>query len=122
PDGSLNRTYTLTAVYSGDATNEPSIASMPLKLAGVNGDFLMGYSGTPSAGNAITINGALPGGVYNGTLAFSINGISMGTINVGLENFSTSVTIPGSLSAGYYTISALFTPLTGGPYTGLLGV
>jgi len=122
PDGSLNRTYTLTAVYSGDATNEPSIASMPLKLAGVNGDFLMGYSGTPSAGNAITINGALPGGVYNGTLAFSINGISMGTINVGLENFSTSVTIPGSLSAGYYTIAALFTPLTGGPYTGLLGV
>jgi hypothetical protein len=122
PDGSLNRTYTLTAVYSGDATNEPSIASMPLKLAGVNGDFLMGYSGTPSAGNAITINGALPGGVYNGTLAFSINGISMGTINVGLENFSTNVTIPGSLSAGYYTISALFTPLTGGPYTGLLGV
>lgn len=123
PDGSLNRTYTVTAVYSGDATNEPSIAYMPLALTGVNGDFLMGYTGTPSAGNSITITGtALPGGVYNGTIAFSINGTSMGTINVGAGNFTASVKIPSSLTAGYYTISALFTPLSGGPYTGMFGV
>jgi hypothetical protein len=122
PDGSLNRTYTLTAVYSGDATNEPSIASMPLKLAGVNGDFLMGYSGTPSAGSQITVTGTLPGGVYNGTLAFIINGQQIGGINVSGANFSVPVTIPGSLAAGFYTISGLFTPLSGGPYTGLMGI
>jgi len=124
PDGSLNHTYTLTAVYSGDATNEPSIAYMPLALTGVNGDFLMTYqtTGTPTPGSQITVSGVLPGGVYNGTLAFSIGGLPMGTINIGGANFSVPLTIPGSLAAGPYTISALFTPLSGGPYTGLMAI
>jgi hypothetical protein len=123
PDGSLTRTYTLTAVYSGDATHEPSIAYTPLQLTGVNGDFLMGFTGTPTAGSPITVSStSLPGGVYNGTLAFSINGTSLGTINIGSANFSTSLTIPSTLAAGYYNISALFTPLSGAPYTGLLGI
>lgn len=129
PDGSLNHTYTLTAVYSGDATNEPSIAYMPLKLTGVNGDFLMGYSGTPSAGSQITVSStALPGGVYNGTLALSIakpdgsNSKPLGTINIGAANFSTTVTLPNPLATGPYNISGLFTPLSGGPYTGLMGI
>ena len=123
PDGSLTRTYTLTAVYSGDATNEPSIAYMPLKLTGVNGDFLIGYSGTPAAGSQITLSSTtLPGGVYNGTLAFSINGTPLDTINIGGANFSKSVKIPSTLAAGNYTISALFTPLAGGPHTSLMGI
>lgn len=124
PDGSLNRTYTVTAVYSGDATNEPSIASMPLKLTGVNGDFLMTSptSGTLTPGSQIIIAGTLPGGVYNGTLVFSLNGTPMGTINIGGANFSTTVTIPTPLATGYYSISGLFTPLSGGPYTGVMGI
>lgn len=125
PDGSLNHTYTLTAVYSGDTTNEPSIAYMPLKLTGVNGDFLMGYqtTGAPTPGSQITVSGTLPGGIYNGTLAFSIGGLSMGTINIGGANFSTPLTIPGAAPSNPNAIiSGVFTPLSGGPYTGLMGI
>ena len=105
PDGSLTRTYTVTAVYSGDATNSPSVAYMPLQLTGVNGDFLITPApGATTAGSTITVSGTLPGGVYNGTLAFSVGGNTFARINVGSENFYANITLPAGLSAGLQQI------------------
>ena len=96
---------------------------MPLQLTGVNGDFLITPApGATTAGSTIAVSGTLPGGVYNGTLAFSVGGNTFARINVGSENFHANITLPAGLSAGLQQITGLYTPLSGGPYTGLFNV
>jgi len=70
-EGSISHTYTLTAVYSGDDTNLPSIAYQSLPLIGANGDFLVSLTpGSGAAGSALTINATLPGTAPTGTVDF----------------------------------------------------
>jgi hypothetical protein len=124
PDGSVNHTYTVTAVYSGDQYTAPSVATQALKLTGVNGDFLMTYqsAGAPKANSKITVSGTLPGGVYNGTLAYWMGSNLLGAIDVGSANFSTVLTIPASTPVGQNWITGIFTPLSGARYTGTMGI
>lgn len=104
-DGSTTHTYTVTAVYSGDANSAPSIAYQSLKLVGVNGDFLMTL--TPDAsplGTNVNATATLPGAVFDGTVAFSASlsdgsGVqSLGApVAVTSSALSTSITIPTNL-------------------------
>lgn len=119
PDGSVTHTYTVTAVYSGDQYTAPSVATQSLKLIGVNGDFLMNVTpASPTPNSLITVNTTLPGGVYNGTLAYWMGSNLLGVVDVGGANISTILTIPPSPSvvSGPNTLRAIFTPLSGGPY------
>ncbi len=71
PEGSISHTYTVTAVYSGDATNLPSIAYQPLQLQGSNGDFLVSLSpGSGPAGTAVAVTATLPGANPTGNVSF----------------------------------------------------
>ena len=86
PDGTDPHTYTVTAVYSGDANNRPSIASYsllqedPISLALVPGSGVLGS--TPE------LEVTLPGTTYNGTVDFTVTridgsgGISLGSVDV----------------------------------------
>lgn len=71
PEGSISHTYTVTAVYSGDATNLPSIAYQSLPLQGSNGDFLVSLSpGSGPAGTAVAVTATLPGANPTGNVSF----------------------------------------------------
>ena len=75
-DGSISHTYTVTAVYSGDDSNLPSIAYQSLPLIGANGDFLVSLTpGSGSAGSAVTVTATLPGAAPTGTvdIYFALN-------------------------------------------------
>ncbi len=70
-EGSISHTYTVTAVYSGDDSNLPSIAYQSLPLIGVNGDFLVSLSpGNGPAGTAVVASATLPGTDPTGTVDF----------------------------------------------------
>jgi hypothetical protein len=104
-DGSVNHTYTVTAVYSGDATNMPSVAyNNSLALTGVNGDFLLNFTpGSVAVNTATTVTAQLPGDDFDGTIALSISksdgsgSQSLGSFVPTTINFSQSVTIPQDL-------------------------
>lgn len=71
PDGSISHTYTVTAVYSGDANHLPSIAYQSLPLTGANGDFLVSLSpGSGPAGTAVAVTATLPGSNPSGNVSF----------------------------------------------------
>jgi hypothetical protein len=105
--GSVTHTYTITAVYSGDDNNLPSIDyNNSFQLTGALGDFLMQFSPSP-----FTVGGSpkayiprLPGDNFGGTIDFSIspgNGnpsLPMGTnTDPDIMNPTTTLTIPQQL-------------------------
>jgi hypothetical protein len=71
PDGTSTHTYTVTAVYSGDANNLPSIAYDSLKIAEP-----IDLTITPNGGvlgSTTQVEANLPGTDFTGTLTFSIS-------------------------------------------------
>lgn len=104
PDGGYTHTYTVTAVYSGDANNNPSIAYQSLQLTGPLGDFSV--VPTPSSGplgTSVAVAATLPSS--SGTVVFSISDTSgaitqpLGTVTLnGTTNIaSANYTIPTNL-------------------------
>lgn len=102
--GSTTHTYIVTAVYSGDQYTAPSIAYQPLKLVGVNGDFLMTVNPDQAAlGASVNVSATLPGSTFNGAVALSIahsdgtGSQALSTTNVTSSNWNANVTIPTNL-------------------------
>jgi hypothetical protein len=106
-DGSTTQTYTVTAIYSGDATSAPSIAYQSLKLVGVNGDFLMTLAPAQAAmGTSVNVTATLPGSVFDGTVAFTVS-LSDGSrsqalgapVAISSSALNANITIPSNLLA-----------------------
>lgn len=101
PDGSITHTFTVTAIYSGDATNLPSIAYQSLQLVGSNGDFPV--SASPNSGSAstpLTVTATLPGTRPGGQVTFYFangdgsNPRVLTTLPVTVNTITADVTIP----------------------------
>jgi len=90
PDGGHTHTYTVTAVYSGDASNGPSIAYQELQLTGSLGDFNVTMTpGSGPLGTSVAVAATLPGVTPTGSVAFSIVDSMNNTV---LDLGSTTVT------------------------------
>lgn len=106
PDGGHTHTYTVTAVYSGDANHLPSIAEQSLKLTGSLGDFAVNPApSTGPLGTSVTVTTLLPGNPTTGSVAFSIvdsNGNTVrtiGTVPVISGTVTETAVIPTNLLA-----------------------
>jgi hypothetical protein len=104
PDGGHTHTYTVTAVYSGDANNLPSLAAQRLKLTGNLGDFAVNLSPpTGTLGTSVGVTTLLPGNPTSGTVDFSLVDLSGNTlltfpsVTVTSSTVNTNVTIPSNL-------------------------
>jgi Beta-1,3-glucanase len=101
PDGNTLHTYTVTAVYSGDAFRAPSVVYDSLQLAPA---FQLGFStNNVPLGTQITLDVTLGGSSYSGVIDFSISHadgtgqISLGSA-VPVSALTTKlVTIPANL-------------------------
>ncbi len=105
PDGSISHTYTVTAVYSGDATHLPGIAYQALPLIGSNGDFPVTTTpGAGTAGSQVKVTAQLPGSSPSGTVQFYFSRqdgsepqVLTGAIAVSGSTVEQTVTLPSTV-------------------------
>ncbi|MFO0824393.1 MAG: beta-1,3-glucanase family protein [Gemmataceae bacterium] len=104
PDGGHTHTYTVTAVYSGDSNNLPSLAAQRLKLTGNLGDFAVNLNpATGTLGTSVAVTTLLPGNPTSGTVDYSLVDLSGNTlltfpsVTVTSSTVNTNVTIPSNL-------------------------
>ena len=103
-DGALTHTYTVTAVYSGDRVNAPSIAYSSLPVVGSAGDFAVQLTpGCGAIGSQSTVTATLPGASFQGTATISIAHLDgtgsqvLAVVQPTSLNITQQVTIPSSL-------------------------
>lgn len=73
PDGAYTHSYTLTAVYSGDANYQPAVASSTVQLIGASGDFAVSLNPPQfPVGTNVSVTVVLPVATVAGTLALNL--------------------------------------------------
>jgi uncharacterized membrane protein len=116
PANAPTGTYTLTAAYNGDSTDQPSATSTQYTItppvSATSTNFTIAPVGTIQAGKTAILTATVAKtsgtGTPSGSVTFTEVGVTLGTVNLVNGTATLSVPVPANAPAGTYTLTATY--------------